>query len=391
MTSNLTTAGSLTEPAPATSLTTVERISDLAGFESLRDEWNELLDASDSDCLFLTWEWLYTWWKHLAEDRRLSILAVRREGRLAAVAPFCLRPPSLRRRCLLPVLEFLGSGCVGSDYLDIIVRRGLEAEARQALASALAGQRLMLDWAQLRRGSCFAAAVAADLGGRDWNVSERVTNTCPFIPLAGFSWEDYLATLGPEHRYNFNRKLRRLNREYHVQFEQVRAANQCRESIDLVIELHNLRWRDRGKSDAFHTEGLVGFHREFSGLALERGWLRLYILRLNEKPAACLYGFFYGKVFYFYQSGFDLAYQKDSVGLVTMGLGIRNAIEEGALQYDLLHGAEEYKSHWSRDRRELARLELYPPGGLGRICRSSVELERGSRRIARRVLKRMLA
>jgi CelD/BcsL family acetyltransferase involved in cellulose biosynthesis len=391
MTSNLTTAGSSTQPAAETAPTTVERISDPAGFEALREEWNELLRSSDSDCLFLTWEWLYTWWKHLAEDRRLSIFAIRRGGRLAALAPCCLRPSRLRHRRLLPVLEFLGSGCVGSDYLDIIVRRGLEAEARQALASALADQRLMLDWAQLRHGSCFAAVVAADLGGRNWKVSERVTNTCPYISLAGLSWEAYLATLGAEHRYNFNRKLRRLNRDHHVQFEQVRAANQCRESIDLVIELHNLRWRDRGKSDAFHTEGLVGFHREFSGLALERGWLRLYILRLNEKPVACLYGFLYGKTFYFYQSGFDVAYQKESVGLVTMGLGIQNAIEEGALQYDLLHGDEDYKSHWSRDRRELARLELYPPGGLGRISRSSVELERASRQIARRVLKRLLA
>ena len=200
------------------------------------------------------------------------------------------------------------------------------------------------------------------------------------------SWEDYLATLGAEHRYNFNRKWRRLKRDYSVQFEQVRAEEQCRESIDLVIELHNMRWRDRGGSDAFHTAGLVEFHREFSRLALERGWLRLYVLRLNEKPAACLYGFYYGKTFYFYQSGFDPAYLKQSVGLVSMGLGIQSAIEEGAEQYDLLHGDEEYKSHWSRESRELARLELYPPGASGRICRSSVELERGARRIARRVL-----
>ena len=66
-------------------------------------------EASDSDCLFLTWEWLFTWWKHLAGDRQLAILAVRSGGKLVALAPFCLRPASLSRRRPLPVLEFLGN------------------------------------------------------------------------------------------------------------------------------------------------------------------------------------------------------------------------------------------------------------------------------------------
>jgi len=367
----------------------VERIADVPGFEALRDEWRELLQASDADCLFLTWEWLSTWWKHLAGDRRLVIFALRHGGRLVALAPFCLRPPSLSHRRPLPVLEFLGSGCVGSDYLDLIVRRGYESEARQAFASALGNERLVLDWTQLRRGSCAAAGVAADLIAKNWSVSEILTNTCPFISLAGMSWEAYLATLGAEHRYNFHRKWKRLNRNYSVQFERADTEEQCRESINLVMELHNMRWRDRGGSDAFDTPGLVAFHREFSQIALKRGWLRLYVLRLDRKPAACLYGFLYGGTFYFYQSGFDSAYGKESVGLVSMGLSIETAIEEGAEEYDLLHGDEEYKSHWSRQSRELGRLELYPPGGMGSICRRSAELERAARRMARRVLSGM--
>lgn len=370
-------------------LPTVERIADVSGFLALRDEWSELLEASDSGCLFLTWEWLYTWWKHLSADRQLSILVVRRNGQLIALAPFCLRPPSLSRLRVLPVLEFLGNGCVGSDYLDFIVRKGCESEARRAFALELADERRVLDWTQLRRGSCAAAGVAAELGERKWSVSETVTNTCPFIPLAGMTWESYLATLGAEHRYNFHRKWKRLNRDYTVQFEQVHTEEQRWESIDLLMELHNQRWSDRGGSDAFNTPGLVDFHREFSRLALSRGWLRLYVLRLNRQPAACLYGFLYSGTFYFYQSGFDSAYQKQSVGLVSMGLGIQRAIEEGASEYDLLHGSEEYKSHWSRESRELSRLELYPPGGMGRICRASVQLERASRRLARRVISKV--
>ena len=56
---------------------TVETIDDGPGFAKLKPEWEDLLESSASQCLFLTWEWLHTWWKHLAADRQLSILAVR--------------------------------------------------------------------------------------------------------------------------------------------------------------------------------------------------------------------------------------------------------------------------------------------------------------------------
>jgi CelD/BcsL family acetyltransferase involved in cellulose biosynthesis len=381
----------LAKPQVSRSSLTVEKIGDVSSFFALQWEWNELLQSSGSDGLFLTWEWLYTWWKHLAGNRQLSILAVRCGGELVALAPCGLRSPSLPRWSPCPVLEFLGSGSIGSDYLDVIVRKGRELEARRALASHLAGQRVAVDWTQLRQGDCRASEVASALAESGWSVAETETNTCPFIPLAGRSWESYLATLGAEHRYNFRRKLKRLNRDYAVRFEQVRTGEQCRESIDLVVALHNLRWRDRGGSDAFDTPGLVGFHQEFSQIALKRGWLRLYVLRLDGEPAACLYGFLYRRIFYFYQSGFDGKYDKHSVGLVTMGLAIECAIEEGAEEYDLLHGNEAYKSHWSHDSRPLGRLEVYPPGGLGWICRSSVELERASRRIARRMLPKRVS
>lgn len=57
----------------------VETVSGTDGLHHLRQEWNCLLQQSDADCLFLTWEWLATWWKHLSGDRELSIMSVRRE------------------------------------------------------------------------------------------------------------------------------------------------------------------------------------------------------------------------------------------------------------------------------------------------------------------------
>ena len=115
----------------------IQWIEDIGGFDNLRQEWDELLADCSSDCVFLTWEWLRTWWSHLAERRQLRIAAVRSGGKLVALAPLAVRPGSVKRLFPFRVVEFLGSGTVGSDYLDLIIRRGAEAEALDALSRAL--------------------------------------------------------------------------------------------------------------------------------------------------------------------------------------------------------------------------------------------------------------
>lgn len=358
----------------------VERIEDAAHFATLQAEWNELLAASTSDCLFLTWEWLFTWWKHLREDRRLHILAVRRDRELAAIAPLALRPHRLRRLLPFSALEFLGTGSVGSDYLDIPVRGG-ERDALPALARGLADCKFMLELSQVERVTAHANALALELKQYGWIPLRMTTNFCPFIRLAGHSWESYLGSLGSAHRYNFRRRLKNLTQQFDLRFEQVHSEEQRREAAPLLVALHRRRWRERGGSDALHTSALVAFHEELSQLALARGWLRLYVLRLDGRPAAALYGFRYNGVFYFYQSGFDPDFSKYSVGLVAMGLSIKSAIEEGARDYDMLHGEEQYKFLWAQDERELVRLELYPPRVRGALYRQAMDLRWNIKRI----------
>lgn len=373
----------ISQPEISRAALAVETVTNISAFENLRDEWQTLVDSRPSSrhSIFLTWEWLFTWWRHLSEGRRLSILAIRDRGELIALAPLCVARPDWLRARPFSSIQFLGTGSVGSDYLDVLVRPGYEEAAEEILQNHLAALRRPLHLTQVERGASSAARIAHRLSAGGWRVQEAETNVCPFISLAGQTWESYLATLGAEHRYNYRRKWRRLQQVHAVRFEQAVTHAQRREAVDLIIKLHNQRWRERGGSNAFHTPSLVEFHREWSAIALERGWLRLYVLRLNEVPVASLYGFLYRGTFYFYQAGFDPAYAKYSVGLVTMGLAIRRSIEEGAAEYDLLHGSEEYKSHWSRQARSLGRLELDPPGIQGWISQSVLEFGRNAKHV----------
>jgi len=344
-------------------------IEDPREFADLRDEWDELLAASPANCLFLTWEWLYTWWKHLSGRRRLHLLVMRDGRELTAIAPLAQRPPVLRRLLLFPALEFLGTETVGSDYLDVIVRLGRVQEACAALAMAWADAPLALEFAYVHRTSSFTTTLARRLGQQGWTIQDSAINVSPVIDLTGHSWESYLASLGSAHRYNFQRRLRNLKKRYDVRLDLIQTEAERCEALEALVALHTLRWQDRGGSETFGSAGLLSFYDEVSQLALRRGWLRLFVLRLDGRTAAVLLGYRYGRTFSFYQSGFDPSFAKESVGLVTMGLTIRHALEEGAAEYDLLRGAEPYKFLWARRVHELGRLQMFAPGMRGAFYR----------------------
>src|SRR5438067_5582703 len=72
----------------------------------------ELLDSSRSDCMFLTWEWLHTWWAHLGQGKRLFIVTLRSRSQLVAIAPLVLTRAGVGP-LTVPLLEFAGSGRIG--------------------------------------------------------------------------------------------------------------------------------------------------------------------------------------------------------------------------------------------------------------------------------------
>jgi CelD/BcsL family acetyltransferase involved in cellulose biosynthesis len=364
-----------------------EMIQTKEEFLLLRDEWNALLATSVSGCIFLTHEWLSAWWKHLAEGRRLSILLAHEGGELAGILPLAEREAQYAR--LMPrVLEFLGSGVIGSDYLDAIVGQEREREAIAAFAEHLNGRARMLQLGQLRGGSCIVSLLAEELRQSGWTADETKLNVCPYINLGGHTWESYLATLGPQVRKRIKRCLGNLPRTFEFRVVCVRAPAEAQRGLDILIELHRKRWGAGRKSEAFQSPSVIAFHREFVELAAARGWLRLLIIYLNGVPAAGLYGLRYGPAFYFYQSGFDPAFSKQSVGVAAMALAIKMAIEEGCLEYDFLHGNEEYKFHWARETRDLTRIELHPPRARAWIYKRAIGFNRAARQMARRVLQR---
>lgn len=356
-------------------------ITDQQQFFALRQEWNALLDASRSGSAFLKFEWMDAWWRHLSSGAALHVIAVRSNGRLIGIAPLVLRTGRITAPSRL---EFLGAGRGGADYLDLILDRDREDEALTAMAAIItaSGRPLLLD--HLPPGSS-AADLAAPLISRGWSLLESSPDVCPIVHLAGHSWDSFLATLGASHRANCRRRLRALYAQFEVRFERVSNEAGRRAALDALSRFHAERFHNQGGSAAFGDPSLRGFHEDFTRAALDSGWLRLLVLSLNGVTAGVMYGFMLGGRFYFYQHGFSERYADHSIGLVLMALSIRSAIDEGAVEFDMLYGHEPYKYLWARGARSLMRLRLFPPRVTGRLLYHQADARSRLRGVARHI------
>jgi CelD/BcsL family acetyltransferase involved in cellulose biosynthesis len=359
---------------------TIELIDNARRFAAMRPEWTELLASSTAESPFLTWEWLNAWWTHCCGSSRLAIITVRDGERLIAVAPLCAsrgRVPFLWR------FELMGTGFAGSDYLDAIVRSGCENEAMRAIADYLKEKDAALQLVRLPSNSSLSR-LAAPLTDSGWSMRVAPDGFCPFIRLAGHTWDSFLATIGPSHRATTRRRLRTLEKDFTMRFTQIADDAMRQFALAKLFDFHRARFGHRGT--AFHTKALRDMHLDVTRRMQRAGTLRLFVLHLNDALAGVMYGMSFKGRFYFYQHGYDPQFQAQGVGRAVLDMSIRAAIDEGLDEFDLLWGGEAYKSAWTSAKRPLTRYEFFPADLSGRVHRGAVETERTLRAFARRVI-----
>jgi CelD/BcsL family acetyltransferase involved in cellulose biosynthesis len=338
-------------------MSSVEEIRTDREFYHLKGEWNELLSRSESNVVFLTWDWLYNWWECFKNDSELRILLIRDRHNLKCIAPFFVSKTKVRgwRR-----LNFLGSTSVGSDYLDFILEKGSEDEIISQIFDYLNSNKekwqaiSLTDIPDQSRTIALVYRYYKD----NFYVSTKAHTICPYIPLPD-NYEVFLNSLSSNMRYNVRRKRRRFENDFHGEFIVLKERSELEKSIDDLIRLNANRMHEKKINSPFYDKSFSEFHRNVMRTFFEKNWLRLFFLRVKGRLVASLYAFAYGGKYYYYQSGFDPEWGKVSPGLLLFSYSIENAILEGANEFDFLQGDEEYKHNWTKQARRNLKITIY--------------------------------
>ncbi len=350
----------------------VESTAGAAALAGLREEWEGLRAVAGAG-VFMSWEWMATWWEHYGEGRELCLLTVRDPaGALVGVAPL-MRGPRRYRGLPVRVVELLGAGSeVSPDLVDIPARADLAAAVGRVvwahLAEHLSWDLLLLDNLAPAAGVAHALAAAAARDGRAFEVLPKAS--CPFVPLPG-TWEGYLAGRGAATRYDLGRKARALARRHDVKLERAEGTPDLEESMRVLFDLHAGRWRMRGEAGTFDRDPRNrSFHQAMAAAAQRRGWLRLYFLAVDGRRVAGFLGYEVDAKLCYYQLGWDPAWARWSVGTVLIAEVLRDAIARGVREFDFLRAAERYKVRLADDARQTITLRVWGPTPRGRLYRA---------------------
>ena len=311
------------------------------------DAWNRVERASP----FMSWAWHRAW----AESAPAGELdACRVFVTPHAVLPLRLAKVRFRRAWVRALIWAIGdTGC--PDELDVPAGAETDWDALAAALDALPWQVVILS--NLAEPAPHANRLFDALRRRGHAVRNGTLWSCPALELPS-SWHAYLGTLSANRRQILRRKERGLVRDRAARLVDY-GADRLDEGWGHLLRLHEQRWDGPG---AFRDPRAARLQREFAGEMARRNQLWLTTLDLDGQPAAAWYGFTNGDTVYFYQGGRDPRWERESVGLVLMGMMIRRAIERGYRVFDFLRGDDPYKKQWTTARRTTTETVVFRSG-----------------------------
>lgn len=356
----------------------VKIIENQSDFDRLSSKWNELLQQSDADTLFLTVEWMQCWWKNYGRPQ-LWIAECRTDSELVAIAPCCIQQQSWEslakepgfRHVIVPwgkhltlrVLSLMGGGEVCSEYPDVICRRGYESAVATALLKAFNEHHTAWDVID------FSFVIPDSFIAR---YLQPAGTQSPFIPCVtpmqytihsaplGKTWSDYRTNCLSR---SFYKKTRcHTNKLQHHFPGAALVWHTCPVTIHQALasffEMHQTRWENAGVSGAFTSVASRCFHQDFVEIAISKGWVRLGFLTCDDQRLFGMYGFLYKGNLIIYQLANPIRIHNLSLGTAAMTEVIEAAIrDDQATRLDMLRGDTDFKFHWTTEHTQLFQFQ----------------------------------
>ena len=324
----------------------MEELDTCTQLKDLQQEWNRLLSKSRNHDVFSTWEWFACWWKHLGDGRKLRVLIIQDQGEIIAIAPLMLSKYNFLSLVSLRKIEFIGTP--QSDYNNFILLRD-ETECLGIFFEHLIENCSDWDYLQLvdiHEKNNIQNFLHMDYIDTSDALECTVANRCPYITLPK-STEAFMAKLSQNMQRNLQKRMRKLQREYHVEIKTHEDFGSEEEAMNIFFQLHKKRWRDQDEPGAFAKRKIRQFHRDIAKIFAKKGWLSLYFLTIDNQPISAVYSFDYHQKKYGYLTGFDPEFAKYSPGNLLKMRVVEDCIQRGLTEYDLGRDYEPYKKEWN--------------------------------------------
>lgn len=318
-------------------------------FRELKKDWNNLLQNSSSDSVFLTWEMLYYWWESFSDKYGLhTLLAQDKEGELVGVAPLYIKKEK-RGFSNFKVLRIISDQHYSSRELDFICKKEDERECFNAFWEYLLHNNK--DWDLLYLfgilPSTFNYQFWQDLYDKKKILYGEIRGKYSLVDLS--SWDSYLNSLKPRMRTKVRAVLKKyevLKAQGKIEFLVSNNHDELPKQIDSFIKLHQERWHQENKQGMFDVPGYETYFREVLPKLLSQGWLMFTHLKHKNNYIAHQLCLDYNGVVHLINEGFDIKVKDFNPGNMLRAQTFQYLNKQEIKTYDFLNNISQHKLNW---------------------------------------------
>jgi CelD/BcsL family acetyltransferase involved in cellulose biosynthesis len=341
--------------------------SDLS-FESFTSEWDDLSERTGAPP-FLRPGWVAAWWSAFGTGR-LEIRTVRRAGRLAAVLPIASRHRALRSATNYHTPRF---GLLAEDpsAATELARTLFEEKPRRLSIEALDPAGSSMNALQL---------AGAEAGYR---TLVRPFQRSPYLAING-EWNEYESRLSKNLTVDLRKSQRRLARQGKLAVEIANGSDRLTELLEEAFSIEASGWKGASGTAIQSRPQTQRFYTDVARWAAGRGVLRIFFLRLDQRPLAMLYALEESGVCHLLKSGYDPSAARFSPGKLLMRAVVSHCFSTGLTRIEFHGDAEPYKLCWADGVEEQKRFDAFPDSAAGQLVWAT---QAYGRPVAKRILR----
>jgi len=316
------------------------------GLDHFREEWDEAVSRLGGS-IYMTYDWLKTWWNFYGHRRELRLLVFRVNDDIVGLIPLYLD-----RLGIWP-LRLKVARLVGANIPPKVFNPPIhEAWAKDIFRSALQvlfGKEAVdvLSYgpvSELHEPSVALPRACSGLSGRVTHTTDLGEVHSVFSLPA--SLEDYFDGLSRSERKKRRHELQILQKECHTKVDVVSDPARLAEEFERFAEQHTAQWQSAGKLGHF---GAWPKGKEYNAALVQaqgaRGRVRFVRIVTDSRVISSQYVFAFGDTYFaeLPSRAIGPGWERLSLGAAGMIRTIESAIQEGKQRLEAGLGHYEYK------------------------------------------------
>lgn len=347
-------------PIPPLLNVTIDKIDGCADIESLRHDWETLLQSWGTPSFFLSWLWIGNWIDILTPDVCLYRITVYRNNRQEALA--LLTSSLIRRKGIFSshTLALNESSTPGFDMMieyNGLIGNILDRDIYELMLSGLIDQ---LDgWDELQLSAVTDQNIFLEESFlNEQKISQKLIREsyARFVDLKRLReiHSSFINSLSKKTRYKIRRYINSIEEAGAIQIHVADSINQALIFFGELKTLHQPYWRGRGQQGSFYNPVWVAFHKNVIRSGFSSGGVQLIKVTVDSKTIGVIYSVVSERKVYMMQSGYNYQEFPDRhPGYVCLAKVIEHNLDAGNIVFDFLAGDAQYKKSLATDSVKL--------------------------------------